>query len=279
MNIFERLEHLDRRFLFILVGLAVAIPLLFKLGKPVEVSPPVRSAYEAVESLAPGSVVIVSIDYDASTMPELQPMLAAVLRHCFSRDLKVIMLGHNAVGLPLGNMELERVAGEYNRKYGVDYVNLGYRPGYIAVIVGMGREIRDFYATDFRGTPIDQFPMMQKVHSYRDIGLLAGMEASAVLDAWVLYAQARYGQKMIFGTTAVMAPDAYPYLQSGQIKGLMGGLRGAAEYESLIHHPGIGILGMPAQSASHLLIIAFILLGNIGYFWGRRKKSAGDSAG
>jgi hypothetical protein len=183
------------------------------------------------------------------------------------------MLGHNAIGLPLGQMELERVANEYRRKYGEDYVNLGYRPGYIAVIVGMGREIRDFYAADYRGTPLDRLPMMEKIHTYRDIGLLAGMEATAVLDAWVLYAQARYGLNLIFGTTAVMAPDAYPYLQSGQVKGLIGGLRGAAEYESLINHPGVGIRGMPAQSATHLLIIAFILLGNIGYFWGKKKRA------
>jgi len=63
----------------------------------------------------------------------------------------------------------------------------------------------------------------------------------------------------------------YPYLQAGQIEGIIGGLKGAAEYEKLVEHPGGGIVGMTAQSVGHIAIIIFIILGNIGYFAIRRK--------
>jgi hypothetical protein len=36
------------------------------------------------------------------------------------------------------------------------------------------------------------------------------------------------------GVTAVMAADMYPYLQSGQLIGMLSGLKGAAEYEKLV---------------------------------------------
>jgi len=36
------------------------------------------------------------------------------------------------------------------------------------------------------------------------------------------------------GVTAVMAADLYPYLQSGQLVGMLAGLKGAAEYEKLV---------------------------------------------
>lgn len=271
MGFFERLQKIDRRIVYLLVALAVAIPLLSKVVFPIRVSEPVGGAYRAVESLPAGSVVLVSIDYDPSSMPEVQPMLIAVLRHCFSRDLKVVMMGHLPLGIPLGEMGLEQVAEEFDMNYGTDYVNLGYRPGYIAVMVGMGREIREFFRTDVRGTSIDELSLTRDIHNYSDIDLLIGLEHGTAGDWWVQVAQARFGQRIVLGTTAVMAPDCYPYLQAGQIEGLIGGLKGAAEYETLIEQPAVGVLGMPAQSAAHCLILLFIILGNIGYLVARRR--------
>ncbi len=272
MGFFERLQSIDRRVVYVLMALAVAIPLLTRVVFPIRVSEPVRGAYQAVESLSPGSVVLVSIDYDPSSMPEVQPMLIAVLRHCFSRDLRVVMMGHLPLGLPLGQMGLEQVAGEFDREYGTDYVNLGYRPGYIAIMVGMGREIREFFRTDVRGNPIDELPLTKGIHNYNEIDLLVGLEHGYAGDWWVQVAQARFGQRIVLGTTAVMAPDCYPYLQARQIEGLIGGLKGAAEYETLIGQPAVGTLGMPAQSAAHCLILLFIILGNVGYFVTRRRR-------
>ena len=68
-----------------------------------------------------------------------------------------------------------------------------------------------------------------------------------------------------------MAPDLYPFLQSGQMKGLLGGLAGAAEYEALVGAPGLGTTGMQPQSVTHLIIILFILVGNTVYFITRRR--------
>ena len=59
---------------------------------------------------------------------------------------------------------------------------------------------------------------------------------------------------------------------SGQYKGLLAGLRGAAEYELLTDYPGSAILGMDAQSAAHFLVIALIAIGNIGFFLTRKGR-------
>ncbi len=265
----KALDALDRRIIFLILLLCVATPLLLDVGGEIPPTAPVQRAYDAVASLEAGDVLLVSIDFDATSAPELMPMLRSVLRQAFEKDVRVVMLGHIAIGLPLGHMVLEEVAAEYDKTYGVDYADLGYRPGYIAVMIGMGREIRDFFDSDYQGIRLDDLPVMDGVHSYEDIDLLFGFEHGAVIDYWVRYAQARFDQRMAFGTTAVMAPDAYPYLQSRQIEGLVGGLKGAAEYETLIGRPGLGTKGMPAQQWAHVLVIGFILLGNIGYFFTR----------
>jgi len=272
MKFWDKLGAIDRRIIYTVIGLAVIIPLVTKLTFPIRVSDTVRNAYRSIERLPAGSIVLISVDYDASSEPELQPMLIAVLRHCFKKDIKVILTGHWALGLPLGEIALNKVSAEYNKKYGVDYVNLGYRPGYTALMVGIGREFRDFFAVDYRNVPIDSFPFMRKVHNYNQIALLVGLEAGATGDAWVQYAGARFGLKMFLGATGVSAPDLYPYLQAKQIEGLLSGLQGAAEYEVLVNEKGTGTLGMPTQSVVHGLIIIFIILGNISYFVLRRKK-------
>ncbi len=268
----EALAGVDRRILYLLLALSVALPLILRPKTPVRVSEPVRNAYRAVDELPPGSVVMISIDFDPSSAPELQPMLLAILRHCFAKDLKVIITGQLALGLPLAEIALNTVPPEFSKVYGRDYVNIGYRPGYTAMMVGIGREIRDFFRTDYRGVPLDSFEFMRSVHNYRDIGLLVSLAHGAVADVWIQYVGGRFNQAIIVGVTGVNAPGMYQYLQAGQIKGLIGGLQGASEYEALINKPGSASLGMPAQSWAHGLLIALLLIGNIGFLFSRRRR-------
>ena len=54
---------LDRRIIFVLIALAVALPLIFKLNLPISITPEVQSLYDGIESLESGDVVLVSFDH------------------------------------------------------------------------------------------------------------------------------------------------------------------------------------------------------------------------
>lgn len=276
MKFFKWLTSIDRRIIFLLMIVVVLVPILITIPIPFEVGEPVQKAFNAMDSLPPGSVVMFSVDYDATSYPECHPMIKAMIHHAFKKDLKIILVANIATGLPLGQEALERGAAEHDKEYGVDYVNLGYRPGMVAIMVGMGREIRDFYAQDYANTNVDSLPIMQGVHNYDDISLLVSFAHGIQVETWIAYAGARFGQQIIGGVTGVVAPDLYPYLQSGQLVGLLGGLKGASEYESLVKRKGLGTSGMPAQSAAHILIILLIVIGSISEFVintkARRKK-------
>ncbi len=272
MNILEKFLHVDRRYIFIFVALGVIIPLLWPLGLAVTTSPPVENVYNAVEELAPGTPVLVSVDYDPSTQPELSPMAIAVLRHCFSRDLPVIITVLHPGGPGLALEISDRISKEAGAVYGEDYVFLGYKVGGSAVILSMGQDFHVSFPADYFNTPIDEIPLMKKVKNYNDIGLVITMSGSTYPEAWVAYAHERYGQKLAAGVTAVMAADYYPYLQTGQLVGLIGGLKGAAEYEKLINRPDDGLKGMDAQTIVHLFVVLMILLGNIAFLFVQRAK-------
>uniref|UniRef100_A0A7C3J6B3 Uncharacterized protein n=1 Tax=candidate division WOR-3 bacterium TaxID=2052148 RepID=A0A7C3J6B3_UNCW3 len=277
MNFFIKLSKIDRRFIYLFIALVVVLPLIFKPKFPVVVSKPVQDVYDYIEKLPEGSNVLISIDYDAASMPEQQPFLEALLRQLFKNKLKPILIVQWQLGAPLGTMGLEKIAKEMGAVYGVDYINLGYRPGYVAQMVGIGKEIRDYFKVDYKNILLDSFPMMKNVHNYNDIALLVGLEAGSTYLAWIEYAGGRFKQKIALALNAVSAPDAYYFYQSGQIVGLVGGMKGAAEYEVLVDKPDLAVAGMASQSYSHLVIILFIVLGNIAYFIekGMKNKEGG----
>lgn len=274
MKILDRLAHLDRRVLFLFVGLAVIIPMIFPIGLPVDITRPVKSAYDKIESLPEGSIVLVSADYDPTSEAELYPATEAIIEHCFRKNLKIYMMGLWPAGTTLGNMAINRFAPQYEKKYGTDYINVGYRPGGAVMLLSLGRNFRDIVRSDYLGTPIDSLELGRVVKSAKDISVVVTLSGGdpGVLH-WVQYFHARYGVPICAATTAIMAPQQYTYLNSGQLTGLLGGLKGAAEYEMLINRKGRAARGMDSQSIVHLLLVFFIVLGNIILLSQRRKKT------
>ena len=270
-GLWDRLTRLDRRIIFALVGLATAIPLLFPVNLPVTVSPRVRAAFDTVEAQAPGSYVLLSLDFEPDIAAELQPMAIAVLRHCFRKGLKPVVLTLYPAGPGLVERALAEASEAEGKARNVDYVFLGYKSGSQSVILGLGESIRTMFPTDFYGTPLDSIPIMRGKNSYADFPLVVNLAGSAIADYYVRIAATRYGRTLVLGATAVMTTDYYPYLSSGQIKGLIGGMRGAAEYERLMDIFGNGRRGMDAQSVVHVLVVLLVLFGNLALFLSGRQ--------
>ncbi len=271
------IRNIDRRIIFTLIFVAVVWPLMQPMRLPIDVSPPVQTLYDAIEAIPAGSIVMLGADYSPDTMPELQPMVDTFIRHSFERDLRIVVACLWPASPPLVETAMGPLAEEYGKEYGTDYVNLGYMAGGIVTLLGMGASIPDTYPSDYGGTPVGEIPLMQEVQNFDDIAFV--MEVSAGTPGtreWVQQVQGRYRGAVGSGTTAVGAPNFYPYVQSGQLTGLLGGLKGAAEYETLIGHPGDATKGMDAQSVVHALVVAFILLGNVVYLLSLRSKGRAD---
>jgi len=264
MNLIERLSHLDRRVIFLLVAFAVVIPMLQPIGLPIDITKPVKKVYDKIESLAPGSIVLLSTDFDPGSEAELYPATEAIIEHCFRKNLKIYVMGLWPAGSDLGNLALNKIAPRYNKNYGTDYINVGYRPGGAVMLLSLGKNFGDIIKVDYQGTPIDLLELGRAVKSSKNLGLVMTLSAGdpGILH-WIIYFHARYGVPICGATTAIMAPQQYTYLGSGQLVGLLGGLKGAAEYEVLVNRKGRASIGMDSQSIVHVLLVIFILLGNI----------------
>jgi hypothetical protein len=272
MTFYERMMSIDRRIIFLCVGLAVAIPLIQPLGFPVEVSDEVAAFFREMDALKPGDIILLAFDYEGDVMAELNPMSVAVLKHVFSRGVKVVALTTYAGGTGIAERILNEEAEAYGKEYGVDYVFLGYNPDWSGTILRLGESFKKTFPTDQYGKSTKEIPLMQEVETYDDVALICSIAGSALSEYWAIWAGGRYGVKVISGNTAIQAVLIYPDSQAGQIPGFLGGLKGAAEYEKLVNEPGMAIRGMDAQSVAHALMVVFIVIGNIGYFLARRAR-------
>ncbi len=272
------LANLDRRIIYLLILLAVLVPLFLPAPKTVRVTPEVRNVFDRIEALRPGDIVMLPCEYDPSMSAEMSPMHIAVLRQCFRKNLRVLETCLTSNGVSLVESEQRRVAAEFGKTYGEDWVFLGYKPYPGVVIMAMGEDFRGPFPTDYYNTPVDSLPMMRGVRNYQNVALVLTINSTSGIDYWITYGQGRYKFPLAAAATAVMAPNYYNYLQSGQLFGLIGGLRGAAEYEELVGIPGSAVAGMFVQSVSHLLIVALIVLGNVTYFVTRRRGAAGGKS-
>lgn len=277
MNFFEKLAKLDRRWVFLLLASVVVITLLADVKTSIRIDKEVQSVYDFMESLKPGDYIQMSIDYDPGSMAEMHPMTYAILEQAFKKDVKVIItaLSINGPGMAEEAMRniMDSVRINYGKdvKYGEDVVFLGYKPYPGIVILSMGQNYRISYPQDYYNTPVDSLPIMHNIINYDDVKGIILITGTSGVDYWISYANGRYNAPLAVGLTGVMAADYYPYLKSGQIFGLMGGMLGAAEYEILVHKPGPAMEAMKVQVWAHMIIILFIIIGNIGYFASRRR--------
>ncbi len=254
--------------LFVFVALAYTIDISM-VSKP---SYEVQRSFDYIESLPEGTVLMVSFDHEASSLPEIQPISLVLIRHAFRNNLKIIGLSLFAEGTAIGYRTLNKIASEYNKVYGQDYVFLGFKPQHIAAILGMGESIYDVFPRDYLDNQTDTIPIMIGINNYDNIEMVVSITDGDRAVQWIEYAGPRYSQKVMSGLTAAMITSYDPYLASGQLFSVVGGLKGAAEYENLYGEPGKGNRGMPAQTAAHLYLIILIIIGNIIYFKSRKQQ-------
>jgi hypothetical protein len=281
-TIMERLGAVDRRWIFLMIALAVIIPLIVRYTTAIPPSGIVQRLFDKVENLPPGSKILMSFDYGPSTVPENQPMANAFTRHAMEKGHRIYLMALWATG-PRQSLQLieEIIEVEFPDKvYGEDWVHLGYKAGNQGLINTLLSDFTAMYTTDMAGTAVEDLPIMAGIRNLRDFDLILGLGSGFPgTKEWVQFAGDPGNIPVGGGTTAVMAPLLYPYYPK-QMVGFLGGLQGAAEYEYALAslYPEyeaksrIASTSMGPQVTAHLVIIAFIIIGNITYLFERRRQ-------
>ncbi|MCX8053775.1 MAG: hypothetical protein N3B12_08195 [Armatimonadetes bacterium] len=279
MSVLTKLQNIDRRILYLLIAVVIAVPLLRRPSKhPSVVFLEVKNAYNTLDRIPKNKVVILSTVWGPGTRAENESQTEAIMRHLFRNRTKFVVLSWDQLGSQLTYDGGTAIAKKMGRRYGADWVHLGYNPGPMyAIIRGLGKNFPGVFKVDRFGKKLKDIPLTAKVRDHRDIGAVVEITPSGTVAYWIAYFNQPYQVPLVFCPTAVMSAEAYPYLDSGQLNGMLNGVIGAAQYETLI---GMGkertyaAAASWALSSAHIFILVLIVLGNLGYALSRRSTRA-----
>lgn len=297
VNLYDLLLRLDRRIVYVLVLVALTIPLVINVGMFPAEMPTAEMVYDTVEALptGDGKVVWIAMDWGPSTQAENMPQTAILMEHLMRRKIPFCTFSITYIAEPFMKSLPQRVADrlnaenaasgiDYRYEYGQDWANIGYRPAPVLFVRGLAKsqDISAYLAVDARGTPMREVPCMAEVTTIHDFTMLAEFTGLVgAFNIWIQFFQTEdYRPKFVHGCTSITIPEAFIYLDSGQIQGLLEGVAGAAYYSQLvqgesfdpIHNPDLTTKFMMSLSLAHLVIIFFILLGNLGLWLQKRPQ-------
>lgn len=272
MDLLMKLGDIDKRVLYVLLVLVLLIPMVRPIGIRISISHWTTKAYEQLSRLEPGDTVICDFGYNVDGAPDVEPIAKAIFRDLFDRNIKIITVSLNAQG-PMIAEKLLLPYEESGKVYGTDFCNLGFMAGGETALAAYARDLKRTFPRDWRGNTTSTLPILQGITGAPDTKAWIFFTDSSA-EAWVRQV-GDLDVPIIGAVITVAAPQAEPFVHSGQLSGLLTGLRSAAEYEIVTNRPGGAVAAMDAQSLGHILITMFIVFGNISYFVKRSKELAG----
>tara|TARA_B110000196_G_scaffold305494_1_gene303166 strand:+ start:603 stop:1469 length:867 start_codon:yes stop_codon:yes gene_type:complete len=285
------LRNLDRRLIFLIMGLAVAIPILLRFVPPSQVTLMDQNVFDAIEDLPDGSRVLISFDFDPGSQGELLPMAMSFTRHLAEKKHKIYFMCLWPLGEPFIQDAMKLLNEEYpDLKYGTDFMSFGYKPGGEAVIKNVVVDWKSLFITDSRKQDLNDIPLTANIKSAKAMDLLINISAGDPgTKQWIQYAATPVGIQMVAGCTGVQAPLFYPYIPD-PLSGLLAAIKGAAGYEQIMiqQYPKLGepefvkarfsstaaLQRMGPQYVAHLLMVLLILIGNVIFFVDRKRGAA-----
>jgi len=281
-----KLQHVDRRWFYLATFVLLLVPFIVSIPMPPgKVSPTTRGVYEGIESCPPDKVILVDSSWHQGSAAENYAQFEAVIRHLCLKRIKFVVtsVGIEPIAPEVAQKVIEPIAEEAGYVYGRDWVNAGYLAAGAPAGAGVGasplgiiiegfcRDFHKFYPNDTHGTPVEELPLMANVRSIEDVHMTFCVTYCPD-PQWIQVVKGQFGVPVGFACMTIMAPSYYPFIDSGQLDGMLIGNRGAAEYEDLVNFRARGTKLIMAASFGNCCIILAAILGNIGMWAGRKKE-------
>lgn len=283
-----------RRLIYLVMLLAVGLPIVFGISEKPSRLVSAERMWDVMEtvSVAPGEVAMVWLDFGPNTIAENEPQATVILEHLFRRRIPVVLLSQYQqaerflTSIPQSvAKQLEAEMPGQSWKYGEAWVNVGFKPGAAIFMQSLvnATDISKFLGRDVNGMPLSHYPAFASIGGVERVKLVGEVTGlMGVFDTIVQFFQkGDYRPTLVHGCTSITIPEAYIFLDSGQLKGLLEGIAGAAWYSEVMksHHPASQnsklLVTNTALSAAHIVLILLIILGNIAPLIERYRRRNG----
>ncbi len=282
-TIWDKLQNVDRRVFYWILFISLTVPYLTPLSLPITVTPSTQSYYDGLATIAPGEVVVLSINSGVSAWGDCLPAMVASVYQVHEQGGKLIVwsIGYNDCDLTWAKIKSVLATDVFSDWVeGEDYVYFGYCTNQETNVALLRDNIRSVYTQDIRGVAIDSIPLMKDINDASKVKFVMSSDTG---DAQIYYIrQWKNGPVNYVGTgkpplvaemgIAMNKSGDMVYYLSGDEFGLVAGSRGAAELEKLVARPGDATVTMDSISVSHILLVLAIILANVGMLATRGQK-------
>jgi hypothetical protein len=238
-------------------------------GSPLVIDPaPVNTFRAQVTKLSPNAVVVVSFDYSPATEAEMGPLAETIVRDLLENQVRVVAVSLRPEGAAIAQRLLESLEGEY--PYAERTINLGYLPGQTTGVRSLAFLSSLPLFQDGRRT-LSDYPAWQDIDNLSDVALIVAVADTPLAVRWWVEQMGPGtlpNRPMVAAVSTAADPTVRPYYnqidpKSGQLLGLLSGIRDAAAYENRLGQPGRAVNSLAAQSVAHLGVIALSLGGTV----------------
>jgi hypothetical protein len=262
---------------YALLLVAVAAPFFLAWSPlPYDLAPTraVSAAGQEIDRLPRGAAVLLAFDYDPATAGEMDVVAAALVSHLMDRQARLVTVSLMPTGPATADALIARAAAG-RAAYGPAgplYANLGFLPGQATGARLIGQGLSTALPYDFSGVPAGELPVMSGITGTLSFDLMIELAAgSDTLRWWIEQVATPSGVPLVAGVSALVDPVARPYfeMEAPQLKGIVGGVIGAAEYQ--LHRSGQPVLPrslaarLDSQLAAQIVLIGVLIAGNIVY--------------
>jgi len=202
--------------------------------------PELRNMFNQIDQAAqPPLTVLLAVDYEPGRAGELKLASSPVIEHLMAKNARIVVLSTVPAGPALAHQLLVDVASDFQERSQQSYdiaaqtLNLGYLPGGTISLI-------EFAQIPSRAAPATlegdyeawHNTFLQDVTGIGDFSQIIVLTDSAETGrSWVEQVHPLMDATPLFMITSVQAaPMLMPYVQSGQIDGMVSGLLGGIIY-------------------------------------------------
>ena len=252
--------------LALLLGLIFKDVSLFPAPVPTSADKGLLNLFKEIESIPAGAPVLVAVDYEAALSGEMRYAASSVMEHLMTRGAKLIIVSTVPAGPVLANdllVSVQQGRPTYDLK--TSTINLGYLPGGATSLLEFAQRPNVAAPVDQNGEPAWKNPVLQGVQTIQDFKMVLVLTDSVETGrAWVEQVQPVLGNVPLSMVSSAQAgPLLQPYLDAGQIKGLVNGLMGGAMYEQQYGKLNLASKDWNAYQLGYAAGILLLVLGGV----------------
>jgi hypothetical protein len=236
-------------------------------------------AIRAVESVPADAPVLLVFDYQPSTVGEMEATGASLLDHLLLlKHPHLVLLSTSPTGSALAERFMSTALAQRAYARNLQYLDLGYLPGGLTGVYAFAQNPSATVPLGADSKPVWQSAILSPITRFSDFAAVIVLTDSVEAGrTWIEQTALSRGKSlMVIAASAQAGPMFLPYVDSGQVSGIVSGVNGAAGAEQANGGlPGYVRLYWDAYSLGLYLAAALIVAGGLWNLWrGMQERHA-----